>query len=108
MDDKKKNGEAPHQKYQYVSLSDASLMFDDGQHFYAVVIDATFPYKTKHDRFICTLKIVDPSLYIKSQKGAGDGSDFATLVLFARRFEDLPIIQRVGDIIRVHRAQLRL
>jgi hypothetical protein len=28
--------------------------------------------------------------------------------LYAKRFEDLPIIQRLGDIIRVHRATLRL
>jgi hypothetical protein len=28
--------------------------------------------------------------------------------LYAKRFEDLPIIQRIGDIIRVHRATLRL
>ena len=45
---------------------------------------------------------------MKSQKGTGDGSDFATLVLYAKRFEDLPIITRLGDVIRVHRATLRL
>jgi hypothetical protein len=28
--------------------------------------------------------------------------------LYAKRFEDLPIIQRFGDIIRVHRATLRI
>lgn len=78
------------------------------QHVYGVVIDATFPYKTNSERYICSLKIVDPSLYIKSQKGTGDASDFATLVLYAKRFEDLPIITRLGDIIRVHRATLRL
>lgn len=77
------------------------------QYFYATVIDATFPYKTNQDRYICSMKIVDPSLYIKSQKGTGDASDYATLVLYAKRFEDLPIITRVGDVIRVHRAQLR-
>ena len=71
-----------------------------------MIIDATFPYKTNQDRYICSLKIVDPSLYIKNQKG--DGSDFATVVLYAKRFEDLPIITRLGDIIRVHRATLRL
>jgi len=80
----------------------------ESQHFYGVVIDATFPYKTNQDRYICSLKIVDPSLYIKSQKGTGDASDYATLVLYAKRFEDLPIIHRLGDIIRVHRATLRL
>ena len=78
------------------------------QHFYAVVIDATFPYKTNSERYICSLKIVDPSLHIKNQKGTGDSSDYATLVLYAKKFEDLPIVQRIGDVIRVHRATLRL
>ena len=33
--------------------------------------------------------------------------EFCTLVFFARRFEDLPICQRIGDIIRVHRAHVQ-
>jgi hypothetical protein len=89
-------------------LNKASLTQAEAQHFYGVVIDATFPYKTNSDRYICSLKVVDPSLYLKSQKGTGDASDYATLVLYAKRFEDLPIIHRIGDIIRVHRATLRL
>lgn len=89
-------------------MNKASLTSNEAQHFYAVVIDATFPYKTNQERYICSLKIVDPSLYLKSQKGTGDSSDYATLVLYAKRFEDLPIIHRIGDIIRVHRATLRL
>jgi hypothetical protein len=80
----------------------------EAQNVYGVIIDATFPYKTNNERYICSLKIVDPSLYVKSQKGSGDSSDYATLVLYAKRFEDLPIITRLGDVIRVHRATLRL
>jgi hypothetical protein len=76
-------------------------------HFYATIIDATFPYKTNKQRFICSLKIVDPSIHIKGQKSGGK-DDYATLVLYANKFEDLPIVHRVGDIIRVHRAILRL
>ena len=78
------------------------------QHFYGVIIDATFPYKTKGGRYICSLKVVDPSLHVKNQKGTGDASDYATVVLYSKAFEDLPIIHRIGDIIRVHRATLRL
>lgn len=85
-------------------MSKASLTSAEPQHVYGVIIDATFPYKTANERYICSLKIVDQSLYKKS----GDASDFATLVLYAKRFEDLPIITRLGDIIRVHRATLRL
>jgi hypothetical protein len=114
---KKKSASAPKeakskrekgQRYQYVELAKASLTETDPQHIYAVVIDATFPYKANKDKYVCSLKIVDPSLHLKKEKGTGDGSDYATLVLYATRFEDLPIVQRIGDIIRVHRATLRI
>ena len=37
-----------------------------------------------------------------------DSADYANLILYAKRFEDLPIISRLGDIIRVHRSTLRI
>ena len=30
--------------------------------------------------------------------------DYVSIVFFADRFEDLPMCQKVGDLIRVHRA----
>ena len=78
------------------------------QHFYATIIDASIPYKTNQDKYICSLKVVDASLHVKNAHGTGDASDFATLILYAKRFEDLPIVSRIGDVIRVHRATLRL
>lgn len=71
-----------------------------------MITDATFPYKVrskgKEPRFICSLKVIDPTLYPKK------GAEFASIVIFANRFEDLPIVHRIGDIIRIHRANLRL
>jgi len=52
------------------------------------------------DRFICSLKVVDPTL---NAKGA-----YASVVIYANKFEDLPIVHRLGDIIRVHRANMRI
>lgn len=92
------------QRYNYTELSKASATSGDPHHFYAMVVDATFPYKTRQDHYICSLKIVDASVHAKG----GKGEEYLTLVLFATRFEDLPIIQRVGDIIRVHRAAVRI
>ena len=89
-------------------MAKASLADSRAQHVYGVIIDATFPYKVKKDKYICSLKVVDPSLHIKSQKGTGDSSDYATVVIQAYRFEDLPIISRVGDIIRIHRTILKI
>lgn len=61
---------------------------DDTYNFYAVVLDATFPHKSfKSDRYICSIKITDPDQPIEK-----DGViEHCTLVLFAKRFEDLPI-----------------
>ena len=77
----------------------------DKIHFYAVILDAQFPHKSfKSEKYVCALKIADPSCNIdKKEEGT---VDFCTLVMFANKFEDLPISQRVGDIIRVHRAQV--
>lgn len=49
---------------------------------------------------MCYLKVVDPTLKVQ-----GETDDFAIVSLQARRFEDLPIIQRCGDIVRIHRAE---
>ena len=91
------------QKYQYQQLAQVGLASGASEaHVYGVIVDATFPYKANKGRFICSLKVVDPSL------NGAKADDYATVVLYASRFEDLPIVHRVGDVLRVHRASLRL
>lgn len=87
------------QRYDYEELGKVSVTSSDTHHVYGVIVDATFPYKTNNDKFICSLKIVDPSL---------NGKEFASVVFYAQRFENLPIVHRLGDIIRLHRASLRM
>jgi hypothetical protein len=90
-------------KYEYTELSKTSVTSsENNNHFYGVIIDATFPYKVKADRYICVLKVIDPTLNPKTK------GDYAQVVIYAKRFEDLPIVHRIGDIIRVHRAQVRI
>jgi hypothetical protein len=91
-------------KYDYTEISKVELSSADKVNFYGVIIDATFPYqfiqsKTNEKLFMCVLKVVDPSHYAKGE--------FAQLIMYAYKFEDLPIVQRLGDIIRVHRATIR-
>ncbi len=50
--------------------------------------------------FICTMKIIDPSNFGKS-------NDWSQLVIYATKLEDLPFVHRIGDIIRVHRADMK-
>jgi hypothetical protein len=90
------------QKNEYTELAKASHVDGSPVSFYAVLLDATFPYKTNNNKYVCSLKITDPSIC------AGKKDSWAQLVLYARRFEDLPIVQRIGDVIRVHRSILRL
>ena len=47
--------------------------------------------------------MIDPTLNPKTKT-----HDFAQVVIYAKRFEDLPIIHRLGDVIRIHRANLRV
>lgn len=91
------------QKYDYVELGKASLSSVDTQNVYGVIIDATFPYKSNQNLYVCSLKIADPSLNASTK-----GGDYATVTMYAKRFEDLPIVLRLGDIIRLHRATLRM
>jgi hypothetical protein len=87
------------QRYEYTELGKVSVTSSDTHHVYGVIVDATFPYKTNNEKFICSLKIVDASL---------NGKEFASVVIYAKRFENLPIVHRLGDIIRLHRASLRM
>jgi hypothetical protein len=91
------------QRYSYSQLANVALAQGGSEaNVYGVIIDATFPYKVNKDKFICSMKVVDPSL------NGAKSNEYASIVLYANRFEDLPIVNRVGDVIRVHRAALRL
>ena len=89
--------------YNYKQLKSCELG-KDKQHFYAVILDAQFPHKSfKSEKYLCSMKIADQSSIINN-----DGIiEYCNLVFFANKFEDLPISQRVGDIIRVHRASVQ-
>ena len=69
--------------------------------FYAVVLDATFPHQSyKSKKYLTTLKVADATSRMDKQGVV----DFISIVFFADKFDDLPKLQKVGDIIRVHRA----
>lgn len=67
---------------------------------YGIVIDATFPHKSfKSEKYICSFKIADPT-----SKMSDGVVDYVSVVFFAKRFEDLPICQTIGEILRLHRC----
>ena len=88
--------------YKYTSLESLEVG-TEMVNFYAVILEATFPHKSKNsDKFVVSLKLAD-----LSSKFDKDGVvSYVSLVCFAKNFDDLPISQRCGEIIRVHRASV--
>ena len=85
--------------YTYKTLKDCEV--GDMANFYAVVLDATYPHQSfKSKKFLVTFKVADHSC----RMGNDGVADFTTVVFFADKQEDLPVCNRIGDIIRVHRA----
>ena len=89
-------------QYEYTPLNKCNI--GDHVYCYGVIIDASFPHKSfKSDKYVCSLKIADNSLKIDPKDGT---VDYVTVVFFGKSFDDLPISQRIGDIIRIHRANV--
>ena len=89
--------------YKYSPLASTNDKSTDPIHFYGVIVDASFPYKTD-SRYIQTCKVIDQSL---AKKGKVAEKDWVTVVFYSKANEELPIIQRIGDIVRVHRAEFQ-
>lgn len=75
--------------------------------FYGVIVDASMPMKTASQKFVTTLKIIDPTMH---SCGNEPNVNFAhaTAIIYAKRIEDSPFINNIGDIIRIHRANYKL
>ena len=92
-------------KIDYPALSKTSSATNGEYSFYAVILDATSPYK-KQVTSLCSLRIIDPSVHYP-EEGAVDKehnaavSQYCTVTLFSKEMRNLPRVNRVGDIIRV-------
>lgn len=85
--------------YAYKTLHECEI--GDNVNFYGVVLDATFPHQSfKSKKYLATFKVVDATNRMDSQGIL----DYISIVFFADKFDDLPVCQKVGDIVRVHRA----
>lgn len=51
---------------------------EDLVQFYAVIIDASFPYKADDNKYMCHLKVIDPSKFTADGK---DGDEYATVLI---------------------------
>lgn len=75
--------------------------------FYGVIVDASMPMKTATQKYVTTLKLIDASLHTTGNEPNAN-FDHATAIIYAKRIEDCPVIQNIGDVIRIHRANYKL
>lgn len=54
------------QKYEYSELAKVSLTACDSHNVYGIIIDAAFPHKISEEKYVCSVKIIDPSLHSKT------------------------------------------
>jgi hypothetical protein len=92
-------------KMHYTQLLDAVVDTDDQVSFYGIIIDAGHPYKGQN-RYICTVKVIDQSMHSIVESDTGK-IKFGLITFFAKRLEDLPVVRKIGDIIRVHRSLVK-
>lgn len=56
---KSSNSKQPFNRYTYEQLSKIECESDETVDFYSVILDASFPYKTEENKWVCQLKVVD-------------------------------------------------
>ena len=52
------------------------------------------------------MKVVDQTLHSTVESAQGK-LQYALCTFFAKRYEDLPLARKIGDVIRVHRAVVK-
>lgn len=92
--------------YTYSKLSDMINKEVDRVNLYAVVLDSSAPYyMEKISKYLCTMKLIDPSVNPGLEKKAE--KSVLNVTFFDKDAKDLPHPQKVGTIIRIHRGQTK-
>jgi hypothetical protein len=73
---------------------------------YAVVLDASSPYFVKEiEKYMCVLKLIDDT--VNPNEAKGKIPPYISLTCFSRNKADLPVIDRMGYVIRIHRGDTK-
>ena len=100
----------------YVPLAETSLGSKDLYDIYGIVIDAQAPHQKK-GKFMQFIKIIDQTLCPRTEDNGGMfnkgmphqkelNNGCVKVTFFSKTLEALPNIKKVGDIIRIHRANI--
>lgn len=78
---------AKKREYTYTTLDKLELATEN-VNFYAVVLEATFPHTSGNKKaYVCSLKVADHTSKFDSQGVV----QYTSVVIFAKRFDDLPV-----------------
>ena len=78
--------------------------------FYAVVIDATYPF-CANDNYVTVLKVIDKTINSVDDELVFEEEaepKHSMVVVYAKRIEDSPILRRIGDVVRVNKASPKI
>ena len=91
---------------QYQTL-ESNKFGDEHVNVYGVIVDAQYPVLFK-DKWTCVIKVVDGSWHTTGSACVSKNEfKVASITIYAKRFEDCPLVGQIGDIIRVHHATFR-
>ena len=106
--------------YEYSPLAETALGATSLYNLYGIVIDAQQPHSTPNGKYRQQIKIIDPSMHYKAREEAQTGfknerkdqherdihNGSVSVTFFSSKEETLPQIKKVGEIIRIHRANI--
>ena len=96
----------PREDYQYLSLHDAYHARQSLVHVYGIVTEFTSPRPTRGTDYMSHVKIADPT--VRDIRSGDDSRTFTDVqVQFFASRENLPRPRKVGDIIRLHRVEVK-
>jgi histidinol phosphatase-like enzyme len=57
---------------------------------------------------LCALKVIDSTLYNEKGTQISKKIDYASVVVVGERIEDMPVVRRIGDILRIQKATVKV
>jgi len=70
-----------------------------------VIVDAVYPYKKTKD--VCSLRIIDQTInsFAAREEMSTFGTQYVQVQFFSNKDKEMPIVTRVGDILRLYKVQ---
>ena len=71
-------------------------------------MDATVCQKTASGKILSTVKVIDSTLYAEGDvRCSANEIPFINCMFYAKRIEDCPSVQQIGDVIRITQGSVK-